>query len=326
MTAPTAQPSVSLTAAVKTPRRRRVAVSEIAPQADLQVAPPAPVPTPAPVRPIEHARLPLPAPVPVRAVDPDLLTGLQKIADDANSVSTFEQFLNPADRAALDASRPAQGPPRTPEDDQNIRVIRSYREEFSNKEIPLPEDAELDQMTSEQLQDVVKRCRGGIARGISKNMISSTYFSLTGMAESVAPAYGWHLEGLTQSLKQSKDVDDCLRCAYAEARSQITTSLPWYVILPAVTAQTAIAVHYGHEAELAARRLLDRPVKKSPQVNNGPSNTESRPAPTPAPSSTNRPADGRRNDMASGESRPNANPGQQRVGENDLSALLMPVS
>lgn len=312
-------------------RRRRVAVSEIAPQSEPVTPPvPAPTPAPAPVREIAPPRLPLPlpAPVPVRAVDPDLLTGLQKIADDANSVSTFEQFLNPADRAALDASRPAQGPPRTPEDDQNIRVIRSYREEFSNKEIPLPEDAELDQMTSEQLQDVVKRCRGGIARGISKNMITSTYFSLTSMAESVAPAYGWHLEGMTQALKQNKDVDDCLRCAYAEARSQITTSLPFWVLLPAVTAQTAIAVHYGHEAELSARRLLDRPVKKTPQVNNVPSNTtgESRPAPTSTPSSTNRPADGRRNDMATGESRPNANPGQQRVGENDLSALLMPVS
>lgn len=308
-------------------RRSRARVSIPAPEEPASPKPQTPPPRPA--NPPAESQAPQTTffqPVSRPSVDPSLVEGLQKIAEEANSVSTFEQFLNPADRAALDASRPLpQGPPRTPEDEQAIRTIKSYREEFTPKELPLPEDAELDQMTSEQLQDVVKRCRGGVARGVSKGMITSTYFSLTGMAEAYAPAYGWHLEGMTQALKQSKDVDDCLRCAYAEARAQVTSSLPWYVLLPAVTAQTAIAVHYGHEAELAARRLLDRPAKKVPRVNNEQTKTETVPGrPSPPRPFPDQPADSRPADLAR-ESRPDANSGVQRVRENDLSALLAPV-
>jgi len=217
-----------------------------------QPEPPRPAPAPEPA--------PAPAQTPSFSVDDDpLFQEMSRISEASSGSSSFEQFLPESYKARIAAERPTVA--RAEDDERALKIIRAYREEFG-KELAVPKDEVLEAMTSEALADELARVRGGVSKGVTKDAVAGVYFALTKTAEASAPAFGVHLYGLTDALRQNKVVDDCLRCATCEIRATVTGQMPWYYALPLATTQAAVELHFAHEAEKAARDFLSKPLPK----------------------------------------------------------------
>lgn len=277
-----------------------------------RTAPPAPEPAPTPDSAGAPAFKP-PSPPPPSApssfaVDDDpLFREMTKISEASTGTSSFEQFLPGEYKKSLAASR---APARSEDDEHALKLIRGYRDEFG-KDLAVPKDEVLEAMTSDELQGELARCRGGVSKGVTKEMVAGTYFAFTKTAEASAPAFGVHLFGLTEALKQSKVVDDCLRCATVELRATVTGQIPWYYALPLATVQAGVELHFAHEAEDAARKFLSKPLPRkeiSPPQNVPVSQRGSSQAVAPRT-----------------EGRPNAPSGDVGVGQDNFSKALAAI-
>lgn len=141
-----------------------------------------------------------------------------------------------------------------------LRALREYRIEFPKLKIANENDLQLK--SDEDILAELERARGGTCKIISYETVKEGYLQLAYLAELTAPAIGMDLTGFKLRLSNNESINDALRSLTCEMRARITSGIPWWLTLPALTVAIAGACDASNKMEKRANEALSRPVKK----------------------------------------------------------------
>jgi len=171
--------------------------------------------------------------------------------------STYEYLMGVP---KTDPNAPPVSTERSDEVKFALRALREYRVEFPKFKIPNENDLQLK--SDEDIIAELERVRCGSSKIISYESVKEAYLQLAYLAELTSPAIGMDLTGFKARLSNNESINDALRALTCEMRARVTSGIPWWLTLPALTIAVAGACDASNKMEKRANEALSRPVKK----------------------------------------------------------------